>query len=87
MIKEELIEKLSALPEGIEIRIVDYKLNYLEFVESERTAGIYDEFEVVLFDHEMNADLEDGDEFAALIFHNSDLFISDDDDDYTVFMN
>jgi hypothetical protein len=85
MLKEELIDKLSALPDGIEIRIVDYKLNYLEFIEYDRTAGIYDEFEVVLFDNEMNTDLEEGDEFAALIFHNPDLVI--DDDDYTVFMS
>jgi len=77
MNKEELIGALSKLPAGIDIRIVDWKLNsIIYFEEGESGAGLYDEFDLVLFDEDMNVGMEEA-PFAALVFHNPDIIVSD----------
>lgn len=84
MTKNELILKLQELPDDIEIRIVDYKLNVAVAEEGGEEAGIYDEFDVVMFAGTDEYPLDEEERFAAIVFHNPDIIL---DDEYEVHLN
>jgi hypothetical protein len=78
MIKEELINALQQLPDGMEVKVVNYKQNYLSAFYDEEPEGVYIDFEIVVFDEELNDD-PDVEPFAAIVFDDPDIVIEDDE--------
>ena len=68
MKKEQLIQKLQELPDGIEVCVYDFKLNIQEASGDGSGAGIYPNFDIELFTKEDVA--EDSEPFAALVIDN-----------------
>lgn len=73
MTKESLIALLNELPDGTQVKIVNWKLNLVyEPEDREGDLGVYDDYELAYFDKDVSPP------FAAIVFDDPDIDLDDE---------